>query len=113
MTIKEDAIDRLIELKREEKFAPVEDEYVGIIPLENQPLSNQILNDSIDEIIEILRSKPSQDRILEAYKRGLEKLEDVASDTEDREMVCSYYDRIRQIIGFDSTNGVLNQWLYW
>lgn len=33
-------------------------------------------------------------------------------DTEDMERVCEYYDQIREIIGFDSTDEVLNDWLY-
>jgi hypothetical protein len=112
MLVNEGAIEKLLELRRQDKFAEIEDQYTGINPIENQPIANQIINESIDAIIEILNDSPTKAKILEVYKRDIIKFDEVASDTEDRETVCVYYSKIREIIGFDSTDDILNDWLY-
>ncbi len=112
------AIEELLQLRDTEKFQQEDPEfndglgYVGLLPAEYRPLANNRLNESIDRIIFILENNPSQKKILDEFLNGLDALGLVAWETEDRERVCSYYDQIREIIGFDSTEGILNDWLY-
>ncbi len=73
----------------------------------------RIMDSSIDEISLQLASDPSIELILELFRKGLRAFDDIdVGDTEDREQVCKYYMRIREIIGFESTEGILNEWLY-
>jgi hypothetical protein len=116
--IQHDAKAKLIALQKKEKFQQEAEDfnwpvgYIGLEPEENRPLANQLMNESIGRLLQIIDSQPTLDRILAEYRIGLETFVDIAFDTEDRERVCAYYDEIRQIIGFDSTEGILNDWLY-
>lgn len=117
ITTNQETILELQELKKNNKFGPETDdfeEYVGLLPESNQPLANEILNESIGRIIVLLQNnpKPEKNTVLEEFKIGLNNFNGIATDTEDREKVCKYYDSIRIIIGFESTNGILNNWLY-
>lgn len=101
-------------LKDKEKFMPVPNGYVGILPPENQPAANQLLNRSIQNIINMITvdTVVSKSLILNEFRRGLISMEGLVSDTEDRERLCEYYSEIREIIGFETTNNLLNDWLY-
>lgn len=58
-----DAIEKLIELQEQTKFGE-EELYVGLLPKEDQPLANNILNRSIDHLIDILKKNPTKETIL-------------------------------------------------
>ena len=118
--VKPNAVNELEKLLFKVKFGP-EDEsddlpmgYVGLLPQENQPQANRLLNESIKKLINILRNekKVTNRMILNEFETGLESLEDIAFDTEDRERVCYYYEEIMDIIGLESTNELLNNWMY-
>lgn len=113
-------ITKLTELKNSIKFGPEPQSsrfplgYVGLLPEENQPKANEHLNSSIQRLIDLLEKNPTptKDEVLNEFKIGLNPMKDIAIDTEDRERVCEYYSDIRVIIGFETTNGVLNDWMY-
>ena len=113
MKINNNAIEKIEALKQKEKFK--EDStifYPGAINEVTRASLNKLMNESIDEIVKVLNNKSSKENILEQYKVGLARFSSLNLDTEDRERVCKYYDEIREIIGFDSTENVLNDWLY-
>ncbi|MFT6138016.1 MAG: hypothetical protein ACJAUJ_001107 [Salibacteraceae bacterium] len=110
-TPRQTAIAQLDSLKVVSKFE-ANDLYTGLQPSENIPAANRALNNSIDRLLKILKKDPTLENILNEYKNGLTTFDELATDTEDREKVCYYYDEIREIIGFDSTNEILNDWLY-
>lgn len=113
MDIKDNAIEELESLKNLVKFgAETSTGYIGLLPQEMQPEANDLMNKSINHLIRILKKSPTKDNILNEFKRGLSDFDAFELDTEDRERVCEYYDQIREIIGFDSTDGILNDWLY-
>ena len=112
--VNKNSISELQALRQIKKFR--EDDatsYVGLLPENMQPAADQALNKSIERLIAILQDNPTKDGILEEYRIGLADFEEIAFDTEDRERVCGYYDQIRIIIGFESTDGILNEYLYW
>lgn len=118
--VKANAVSDLEKLLFKVKFGPEDEsdklptDYVGLLPEENQPQANNLLNKSIKRLISILRNekKITNRMILNEFETGLESLEDIAFDTEDRERVCYYYEEIMDIIGLESTNELLNNWMY-
>jgi len=50
--------------------------------------------------------------ILHEFENGSNSFEDRAVHTEDRENACWYYEDIMDIIGLESTNELLNNWMY-
>lgn len=120
MTIKPNAVNELEKLLFKVKFGheEVSDKfpigYVGLLPEEDRPEANRALNESIKKLIKILRNEETISKriILNEFESGLESFEDLAVDTEDRERVCYYYEEIMDIIGLESTNELLNNWMY-
>ena len=45
-------------------------------------------------------------------KENLKKFDIYNLDTEDREYICGYFEKIMDAIEMESSGGVLNQWLY-
>ena len=104
---------KLDSLKNQDKFGEDASSFYPGATSEAMRLElNGLMNKSIDDIVLVLKDCPTKAQILEQYKTGLSRFDSLNLDTEDREQVCTYYDRIREIIGFDSTHGLLNQWLY-
>lgn len=52
--------------------------------------------------------------ILTSIKDGLRFIDSVEErlDTEDKERVCEYYEEMMDIVELDSSEGILNSWLY-
>ena len=44
-------------------------------------------------------------------KIGLERFKDIV-DTEDRERICLYYEELMNMVGLESSAGLLNKFLY-
>lgn len=112
-------ISALQKLKDSKKFK-VEKEsdqlpigYAGLLPQKNQPIANKLLNETISNLIQLLNneSKVSKRNILNEFEKGLNTLNEIASDTEDRERICYYFEDIMDIIGLDSSNDLLNNWM--
>lgn len=110
-TIKKTALTELSKLRKQKKFEPNEN-YMGVFPAEHIPWCNQTLNESIDRFSDMIERKPSRQELLSEVKTGLNQFNNLVSDTEDREMVCHYFDTICEIIGIQSTDGIINSWLY-
>lgn len=120
MEINGQAIESLKQLKSSYKFGPEKKSlkfpvgYVGLLPKEYRTLANNTMNLSIMRLIILIKTNPnpSKKQVLDEFKRGLNSFYNIASDTEDRERVCEYYSDIMDIIGLDSSNQLLNNWLY-
>lgn len=72
------------------------------------------MNESIVRLISILEQNKqvTARMVLNEFENGLSSFEDLAFDTEDRERVCWYYEDIMDCIGLESTNELLNNWMY-
>lgn len=120
LEVNSNAIENLNRMMLDEKFGPEQQSdqlplgYVGFLPEESRPIANKNLNESINRIILILRDnkKITARMILNEFEIGLKSFNDLANDTEDRERVCRYYEDIMDIIGLESSNELLNNWMY-
>jgi hypothetical protein len=99
----------LTAFRREPKFQPTGD-YTGFQPESDRPQAEAMLNGFVDRLISGLTANPTKAFVVEQIKRLLPPFYD--DDTEDREQLCRYLVRIKNIVGIDSFNGLLNRWMY-
>lgn len=106
-------LDQLRAFRAVPKFGPDESRfpgYVGYLPETSRADAEQALNATIDAIIEGLPNQPTSALVLERFAKGLLWFAD--SDTEDRERCCDYLVQVMDIIGLESSDGLLNRFMY-
>lgn len=86
--------------------------YSGLSDNENFEKVNELINISINEFIDKIKTDASESDLQLTIKIGLDRFNDLYLDTEDRERVCMYYQEIMDIINLESSNGIINEWLY-
>ena len=108
--------DKFQEFKNKEKF--IEDNtlfYPGIADPAMRPILTEKINLVADDFIEVVSSdNPTDKKYQEKIEIGLKRFSDIYInlDTEDRERVCSYFEELMDIVGLESSNGQLNEFLY-
>lgn len=113
MKVNKHTIKKLHDLQKQDKFN--EDDalmYPGAMNEETKDAMSKILHTSIGAIIDITEKNPAKENVLKQIKKDLDIFEDLGLDTEDREMVCVYYNDILEILDIESSDGLLNSWLY-
>jgi hypothetical protein len=68
------------------------------------------VNDLIDRLLGELGPEPRKEVALAEFRNALSHFE--TSDSEERERVCSYIEQIMDILGIESSDGLLNTWRY-
>ncbi|MGE9310817.1 DUF4844 domain-containing protein [Niabella sp. CJ426] len=112
---KQNIINSLEEFSKVPKFEA--DEvlfYDGLADDELRLLLNNVINESANEFIDIVNMDGKGSDYLQVMTNGLKKIDEakLLLDTTDREMVCSYYENLMDIVGLESSEGLLNTWLY-
>ena len=106
-----DYVGQLDKLKAERKFeADAWGLYTGVKDVKERLQAEAVINDTIQRIEKIVDQTPSKSAVLEEFKVGLSQIR--LSDTEDRERAASYFEQIMDCIGLESSDGVLNNWMY-
>ncbi|HNR56154.1 MAG TPA: DUF4844 domain-containing protein [Flavobacteriales bacterium] len=105
------------EFRRKDKFLPepYPNGYPGISEERLKPILTERINQAADYFQEIASGPyPSDDKYLEALDRGLESFTEVylELDTEDRERICTYFEELMDIVGLESSEGRLNNFMY-
>jgi Domain of unknown function (DUF4844) len=113
MKAKSQIINQLKALQGKEKFN--EDFSIFYPGIENdaikKPLS-ELINLSIEAFIEKVNKDASDKDYQDVISKSLADFTPFNLDTEDRERVCHYFEEIMNIIGLESSGGVINEWLY-
>lgn len=104
-------IENLIKLKKEPKFVETAF-YPGLEKKENKTVLSDLLNESIDEFTKGTENNFNDTQYQELMKECLKKFDVFNLDTEDREYICGYFEKIMDAIELKSSGGILNQWLY-
>ena len=68
------------------------------------------LNGLLDRLIAGISSNPSKDYVLQEFRATLGLFD--AEDSEERDRVALYLERVMDIVGIESSDGLLNQWRY-
>jgi hypothetical protein len=110
------AMNKFEEFEKKAKF--IEDKtyfYPGI----GNPKLLSTLTDRINKACEdfkaVSQSENPTDKIYqEKIKIGLERFSDLylELDTEDRERICHYFEELMDIVGLESSDGLLNDFMY-
>lgn len=68
------------------------------------------INALIDNLIEGLPQNPNKQFVMTEFMRAMANFKQ--ADTEERERFCGYLEEIMDITGIESSDGLLNEWLY-
>lgn len=96
-------------LKEERKFE-AEVFYPGAVDERVRARCEGVINEMIDALVLLLPTLPKKSDVLAVIALHLQSLSD--EDTEEREQAASYSERIVEIIGMASSDGLLNRWVY-
>ncbi|MBK0380558.1 DUF4844 domain-containing protein [Mucilaginibacter segetis] len=114
MDIPPNATNNLKKFKLKEKF--VEDStifYPGIGDPKLRPILTQKINAAADDFEKVTKKdKTTAKDFQQKIKTGLERFSDINLDTEDRERICFYFEELMDIVGLQSSDGLLNTFMY-
>ncbi|HEY0647187.1 DUF4844 domain-containing protein [Phenylobacterium sp.] len=105
-----DAIERLDELLVAPKFGPDGALYTGVSDPVVRRAAEAIINTAIAQVRDLLRSPTDSAAVLHIFRAGLQRL--TLSDTEDRERAAIHVEEIMECIGLESSQGLLNEFVY-
>ena len=89
--------------------------YPGIAQSSLPPILTEKINLVANDFEKLaLTNKATEKDYRGKIKIGLQRFEDVylKLDTEDRERVCHYFEELMNIVGLESSNGLLNNFMY-
>lgn len=110
------AMTKFDEFKSKEKF--LQDDklfYPGIGDPNLKPVLTEKINLAADDFKKLADKENVTDKEYQnAIKIGLDRFADLylQLDTEDRERVCSYFEELMDIVGLESSDGHLNNFMY-
>ncbi|MDL2141715.1 DUF4844 domain-containing protein [Flavobacterium tructae] len=73
---------------------------------------NKLINKSIDDFILNIKNGAAKIDFLKLIEIGVNQFNSFNLDTEDREQVCLYYEEIMEVVNLESSDGILNKWMY-
>ena len=89
--------------------------YPGIAKPSMRPILTEKINLAANDLEKLARTNKATDKdYQEQIKIGLQRFGDVylELDTEDRERVCHYFEELMDIVGLESSDGLLNDFMY-
>ncbi|WP_316635595.1 DUF4844 domain-containing protein [uncultured Flavobacterium sp.] len=110
------AMKKFEEFKNKEKF--VTDNtifYPGIGDPKLKPILTDKINLASDDFKKVAASNNATDEDYQnAIKKGLYRFSEIylEIDTENRERICSYFEELMDIVGLESSDGQLNDFMY-
>ncbi|MDR7370859.1 DUF4844 domain-containing protein [Flavobacterium aquidurense] len=110
------AINKFEQFKSKEKF--VADNtifYPGIGDKKLKPILTEKINLASDDFKKVAASNnATEEDYQNAIKKGLQRFSVIylEIDTENRERICTYFEELMDIVGLESSNGQLNDFMY-
>lgn len=104
-------VENLQRLKKEPKFE-TSAFYPGLANKNTEKPLSDLLNVVTDDFEEGIKSDFTEQEYLDLMEKSLMKFDSFHLDTEDREYICGYFERIMDAIHLKSSGGVLNKWMY-
>ncbi|SMO92826.1 protein of unknown function [Saccharicrinis carchari] len=104
------------EFKNKEKFL-IDDKlfYPGISDPTLKPILTEKINFVADDFRKLAdKGIATEKEYQDVIKNGLDSFAEIylQLDTEDRERVCSYFEELMDIVGLESSDGHLNNFMY-
>jgi hypothetical protein len=111
-----DAMPKFENFKNKEKFLPDNTIfYPGIGDEKLKPILTEKINSAADDFKKIAESNnPTDEDYQNAIKTGLNRFSEIylELDTENRERICTYFEELMDIVGLESSDGQLNDFMY-
>lgn len=88
--------------------------YTGVQDARLKDYLNQNVAETAQQYIELFEknAKPSKEELLHILKTGIAQINPDSLDTEDREQVAMTYEQFLDIVNLESSEGILNTWMY-
>jgi hypothetical protein len=73
-----------------------------------------ILKNSVTEFQDVVKQNGNDDVFRAVISSTIEKIEgnETSLDTEDKEAICLYFEKMMDAVELESSGGILNTWLY-
>ena len=106
-------IQQLQQFQAQDHFAADGDFYTGV----QDATLKQSLNDKVAQAAQSFinlyqQGQPGKDALLQTLSSGIYQIDPDMLDTEDREQVAFTFEQFLDITGLESSNNILNTWLY-
>ena len=107
-------IQQLKQFQQQDHFLPDKFLYTGI----QDPLLKKQLNQKVaatsQAFIKLYENQnpPTKQQLLKTLSDGIHQIDPNKLDTEDREQVAVTFEKFLDITGLNSSEGILNTWLY-
>lgn len=116
MKTAQDSMDKFEKFKAKDKFVEDSDLYYpGIGDPALKSILTEKINKAAEDFEEVAQSEnPTDKKYQEKIGVGLRRFSEIYIDldTEDRERVCSYFEELMDIVGLESSDGQLNEFMY-
>jgi Domain of unknown function (DUF4844) len=109
LNVTPETLARLAELRKAAKFHR-ENFYPGAMSEGERLIAQHFVNDMLDRLQSALNPASRKAFVMAEFLKMLRHFEQW--DSEEREQVCTYCERVMDILGIQSSDGLLNQWLY-
>lgn len=89
--------------------------YPGLANPEMEEVLTEKINQAANDFKNVAMSNsPTDEKYQEQIKIGLSRFSDLYLDldTEDRERICLYFEELMDIVGLESSDGLLNDFMY-
>jgi Domain of unknown function (DUF4844) len=111
LQVSQKTISKLAQLRVQAKFVNEPGTiYNGMRPEPTRLQAEALVNGLIDRLQSDLPSHPSKKFVLTEFETTMDGFEPM--DTEDRERFLRYLEEIMGIVGIESSDGLLNRWMY-
>ena len=111
LDITQQRLERLQQLKPELNFnSDPRTFYRGDPNPVERAAGNLAFANMVDTLVADLPSHPSKQFVLEQFKFALAPMSE--GDTEDRERAALYCEKVMDVLGIESSDGLLNEWMY-
>ncbi|WP_312970924.1 DUF4844 domain-containing protein [Acinetobacter gerneri] len=103
-----DVIKRLMIFSEQEHFA----EFASGNKTRHYILNESIRLASLNFVLLYKEKKPTQADLLNTLQETINKIPRDRFDTDEAEQIATNFENIMDIVGLDSSNGILNTWMY-
>ena len=105
-------LECLSELAEKDNFGPDNFIYTGVLDEELKKKLSSTFLDAINMFKGACESQVSNEVLLSLLKEQVSRFDRDLLDTEDAENLASNFEKIMDCIGLESSDGILNNWMY-
>ncbi|MFA8915651.1 DUF4844 domain-containing protein [Acinetobacter baumannii] len=108
------SLQQLEKFKAQDHFAGDGQLYTGVQNSALRMSLNQKVADTAQAFIALYQQKnePTKAELLQVLANGISQIDPDKLDTEDREQVATTFESFLDIVGLESSEGILNKWVY-